>query len=90
MIGAREALAIACSTQFDAAAPSGGMVVVMGVWGMPAAVMVQVRVGASNYLLKGKATPANDHSFPFAFSPASRASRSALRRLRFSWNSGSA
>jgi hypothetical protein len=45
MIGAREALAIACSTQFDAAAPSGGMVVVMGVWGMPAAVMVQVRVG---------------------------------------------
>jgi hypothetical protein len=28
--------------------------------------MVQVRVGAWNYLLKGKATPSNDHSFPFA------------------------
>jgi hypothetical protein len=62
----------ACSARADAAAPSGGMAVVTAAWGMPAAVMVQVRVRASNYLLKGKATPASDHSFPFTFSPSSR------------------
>jgi hypothetical protein len=59
---------IACSAQADAAALSGGMAVVTAAWGMRAAVMVQVRVRASNYLLNRKATPANDHSFPFAFS----------------------
>jgi hypothetical protein len=35
---------IACSARVDAAAPTGGMVVLTAAWGMPAAVMVQVRV----------------------------------------------
>ena len=43
MIGVREGLAIACSAQVDAAAPSGGMAVVTAAWGMLVAVMVQVR-----------------------------------------------
>jgi hypothetical protein len=34
----------ACSARVDAAAPSGGMAVVTAAWGMPVAVMVQVRV----------------------------------------------
>jgi hypothetical protein len=41
---AREGLAIACSARVDAVAPTGGMAVVMAAWGMPVAVMVQVRV----------------------------------------------
>jgi hypothetical protein len=64
MIGLGERWVIACSARVDAAARSGGMAVVTAVWGMPAAAMVQVRSGTSNYLLKGKARPANDHSFP--------------------------
>jgi hypothetical protein len=39
-----QGLAIACSARVDAAAPSDGMVVVRAAWGMPVAVMVQVRV----------------------------------------------
>jgi len=77
----------ACSARADAAAPSGGMAVVTAAWGMQAAVMVQVRVRASNYLLNRKATPANDHSFLFAFSPDSTGplSKSAFfaRRRRY-------
>jgi hypothetical protein len=48
---AREGWAIACSALVDAAAPSGGMAMVTAAWGMPVAVMVQVRVRAWIYLL---------------------------------------
>jgi hypothetical protein len=34
----------ACSARVDAAAPTGGMAVVTAAWGLPVAVMVQVRV----------------------------------------------
>jgi len=44
MIGLGERWVIACSARVDAAAWSGGMAVVTAAWGMPAAVMVQVRV----------------------------------------------
>ena len=39
-----EIRAIACSARVDAVAPTGGMAVVTVAWGMPVAVMVQVRV----------------------------------------------
>jgi hypothetical protein len=41
---APQGFAIACSARADAAAPSDGMAVVTVAWGMPVAVMVQVRV----------------------------------------------
>jgi hypothetical protein len=49
------------------------------------------RLESSSLAILRNSSHARRHYFPFAFgSAASRASRSALRRLWFAWNSGSA
>jgi len=54
------------------------MAVASAARGMPVAVRVQVRVMESNCLLKRKATPSNDHSFPFALSLPAQWQHTAL------------
>jgi hypothetical protein len=59
-------------------------------WRATVAARAEVHALASLPPEREKQRPSNDYSFPFAFSPASRSNRSALRRLWISWNSGSA
>jgi hypothetical protein len=78
MRGHRETTLTAGVARAYAVGPAGGMAVASAARGMPVAVRVQVRVMESNCLLKRKATPSNDHSFPFALSLPAQWQHTAL------------